>query len=243
MRLRLAHVDRVDTPGFPVGPIEPILVERDGERILQALADYRASIAALVIHHGDEAQFTVHPVDEFAFVVHRQAVRPVYVVGHDYLARARITIHAGALDFRHVAPIGPEEEAPHGCQGDRARLINVRPEKHLPVIAVEADHLDQILLAIRPIQLARNPIAGKTVGRYQIGVHYSHLLARMRAIGACALYRLETAVGPADQLALVIEIERRDVRQLLDDDIDLVVARHVGHSEVLLGGKEKNGRT
>lgn len=229
----------MDAPGLPIGPVEPIVEKRYGKRVVQVASDQFAPIMAVIVHHGDEPQSTVRPVNELIFIVNRQAVRPEYVVGDDDLARTRVTVHRGALNLRHFAPVGPEEKSLHRRQGNRARLIDVRPEEHLPVTAVDAGHLDPILLAVRPVQFVCKPVAGKTIGRYQTGVDNCYSLAGMRAVVAHALYHLQTAVGPANQPALIEEVQRRAFRQVFDDDVDLIAARHVGHPDVLVSGEEK----
>lgn len=57
-------VVRVHAPGLPVGPVDLLLEEGDGEGIVQALADDLAPVLAAVVHDGDEEEPTVGPVDD-----------------------------------------------------------------------------------------------------------------------------------------------------------------------------------
>lgn len=86
-------------------------------------------------------------------------------------SRFEVAVHAGRLDLGRLAPVGPKEQALLGEEADGARLVQVLPEQHAPVLAAQRRHLDAVRLAVRPVQLVAQPIDGQPVRRHKTCSH------------------------------------------------------------------------
>ena len=82
-------VTRVDGAHLPVGPVDPVVEERDGERMLERFADDRPASGPVEVAAVDVAQLSVGPVDLLRLVVEGQSVGPEDLGRDEDLAEVR----------------------------------------------------------------------------------------------------------------------------------------------------------
>lgn len=191
--------------------------------MLQVLGaeEHQAPLPAAVVAGRDRIQPGVHPVDALLDQIQSQPVGPLHLVRDDGLAVR--TVHAGALDLRGGAPIGPEHPAVHRIQRDRPRLLQVVPDQNLPHLPLEVRQLDGVLPRVRPVYVVVNPIDRQTVGSGDVVADHDGPVVPLVDRGL--VDPLIGHVAPEDHAGAEDEVQSRGGVGFVDDAGHLVVVQ------------------
>lgn len=148
---------RLNRVQLPVRPEDYLRLEKRYAVGVWETRDYCPPVRAIPLDRLQEMQFAIHPVNGLRQQVHRQSVRPEDVLCDQNDATRRIAVHGRSLDLWRLSPIGPHKDTTMGNQADASWLVEICPEEHLPVFAVDRDHLDAIRVAVGPINVLRVP--------------------------------------------------------------------------------------
>lgn len=169
-------IGTVDALGVPVCPVQAVLKHCDCKGVWEALADNSLPVPPIQVGPLDDMVLSIHPVHPVPGIVDGQPVGPEEVrIGND----ASIgTIHAGVFNARCVAPICPVDGALHGVQRNCSWLLQVLPQKHLSMGAIQIGHFNPRCPRVCPIQLVMDPVNGKSTWALQPrGNHLLHIAA------------------------------------------------------------------
>lgn len=147
--LACEFVGTVDAFGVPVCPVQTVLKHGDSKRVWEALANNSFPVPPVEVSPLDDMVLGIHPVHPMPCIVDGQSVGPEEVrVRNDAPIRA---IHVGILDAGSVAPVSPVDSALHRMKGNRSGLLQVLPQKHLPVSAIQICYFNSRCPRICPV--------------------------------------------------------------------------------------------
>ena len=157
-------------------------------------------------------------------------------------------VHGGALDLGLLAPVGPEHPAGLRVQRQRARLVQVLRDQHLPEPesaqisqrqsfsheplsttsylapgAVEASHFDAVRSRVRPVKIAADPVHRQSVRM----VHFRHDDILLHTQARCSIAAVDGIGTELLYLMAAVELGAPDSAHLVVAPVDIAVHRVV----------------
>lgn len=148
---------------IPVGPIDPVFENSDGEWMIVGrfgCEDY-SSVRSVIVTTTDEMHFGVDPKESFVNVIERDTVRPLDVRIDQHLTVR--SVHTRALDAWRSAPIGPVEPSFERIDSDGSRLLKSIGQQRFTKTAIKVGDFNRVLGRICPVQMSINPINSQSV--------------------------------------------------------------------------------
>lgn len=207
-------VTELDRFCFPVGPVDPVFPNGNGEDVMQVHARMHIPvndhfpITTFQITDGYEIFAGITPEEFVRFEADRQGIWPTEVVLDQHsLVRS---VHAGFADVRLIAPVGPVHVSAEGIQYDCPWLLEILRNQYLPIPSIQFGDLDRVQTFVTPVQIPRNPIDRQTVRILEGGLVQSFRAIRTQAHAFDrADYRVD--VGPVVALGFPVKVQRHCV--------------------------------
>jgi hypothetical protein len=151
--------------GVPVGPVDGVFEDGQGERVRQPFADHFPPIAPIEERGFDHVVLGIRPVDPAGGVVQGETVGPEDRLVDD--APAVAPVHLGSLDLGVGAPVGPEDQSFTGMDGDGAGFVDVVCCDDRSLFAVKTGDFDASGAGVGPEDQVVDPVESDSAGGLQ----------------------------------------------------------------------------